>query len=109
MTSVQEMLEERQNEILKENYKLHSDSDSGITWYEDDDEDAAFDRAVSEIEQEMDEELGIMSFIVTLDGDMYTKRIRNIDKIDKKNLAVIFQGNKIVYKNQYFRMLLSAM
>lgn len=108
MTSVSEELEERKNIILNEDYILCEDSDSGVTWYEDEDEEAAYSRAVAEFEYEVDQELGITSFIVMKDGKMCTQRIKNLDKFNKKDVAAIFQNGKIVYKNQYFRMLLSA-
>lgn len=102
-----ELIEQRQDEILENNYKLYQDSDSGITWYEDNDLDNSYDKAVAEIESEINKELGIMSLVILENEKFYMQRIFNLDKFNKKNVAAILQNNKIVYSNGYFRFAVS--
>lgn len=99
MTTFREFIEQRQNEILEKDYKLHQDSDSGIQWYEDNDIDSSYDDAVTEIEEEIEKELGIMSLIVLTSGKFFMQRIYNLNKFNKRNVSTIIQDSNIVYAN----------
>lgn len=107
MTHVSKFIEERQNDILDSNYKLHMDTDSGITWYEDDDLDKAYDQAIDEIEEELESEIGVISLVILKNEKFVMQRIKNIDKFNKKDVAAIIQKDKIVYTSGYFRIYFS--
>lgn len=102
-----EYMETRVDKYLEENCKLHQDSDSGITWYEDSDEDRAYDFVKDEVEEEIDEEFGINSLVILSNGKFYMQRIRKLDKFNKKGVAAIIQNNNLVYTNGYFRFVIS--